>query len=242
VIPLPISDENPTSRTPVVTIALIVLNILAWFFELSHGVGMSTWDYGAIPAFLTHGVRDGAVSIPDVGQQILHQEVPWPLTLLTSMFMHGSWLHILGNMWFLWIFGDNVEDAMGRGKYLVFYLLCGLIAALAQVLPQFDSREPMVGASGAIAGVLGAYLMLYPRARVRCLWIIIILITTIYVPAWLILGIWFLSQFLLVLQPDSHVAWMAHVGGFIAGFLLVQLFVSRPPPRRDHWPALYSRV
>jgi membrane associated rhomboid family serine protease len=244
VIPLPISDENPTLRRPVVTVALIAVNVIFFLFEKIQDPTLlySTLHYGAIPAFLIHGVSGGVIVDSQVGRQLVQQDVPWPMTIFTSMFMHGGWLHLLGNMWFLWIFGDNIEDAMGRVKYLLFYLLCGLIAALAQVFAQLDTVEPMVGASGAIAGVLGAYLMLYPRARVRCLWIIIILITTIYVPAWLILSIWFFSQFLMYLQPGSHVAWMAHVGGFIAGFLLVRLFVSRPPPRREHWPPLYSRA
>jgi membrane associated rhomboid family serine protease len=240
VIPLPISDENPPSRTPVVTIALIVVNTIVWLFELGHGVTLSTLDYGAIPSFLLHGARDGILHLPEIGRVGLHQEVPWPWTVLTSMFMHGSWLHIIGNMWFLWIFGDNVEDAMGPVKYLIFYLLCGLAAAAAQVLSSPASTVPMVGASGAIAGVLGAYLMLYPHARVRCLWILFILITTVYVPAWLLLGVWFVSQFWM---PGQGVAWMAHVGGFVTGFALVRLFVGRmPPKRRDHFPPLWQRT
>jgi membrane associated rhomboid family serine protease len=238
VIPLPISDENPTARRPVVTIALIVVNVVVWLLEVSNVEGV-TLSFGAIPAFLTHGVSAGPVQISEFARDQIAQGVPWPLTIFTSMFMHGSWMHIIGNMWFLWVFGDNVEDVMGRFKFLVFYLLCGFLAALAQVLSVPDSTAPMVGASGAIAGVLGAYLMLFPRARVRCLWIIIILITTIYVPAWLLLGVWFISQFFV---QGAGVAWMAHVGGFIAGFLLVRLFARRPPPRRDHWPALYSRA
>jgi membrane associated rhomboid family serine protease len=251
VIPLPISDENPTARRPYVTYALIVVNVLAWFLELSYGgangganVGdqlqQVTYDFGAIPSFIVHGVRDGNVLVPDVGRVLLHQGVPWPLTILTSMFMHGGWLHIIGNMWFLWIFGDNVEDAMGPVKYIIFYLTCGVAAAMAQVLSSPSSTIPMVGASGAIAGVLGAYLMLYPHARVRCLWVLFIFITTVYVPAWLLLGIWFVSQFLM---PGTGVAWMAHVGGFVTGFLLVRLFVTRrPPPRRTTFPPLWERV
>jgi membrane associated rhomboid family serine protease len=143
-------------------------------------------------------------------------------------------------MWFLWIFGDNVEDAMGSVKYLIFYLVCGFAAASAQVLTSASSQLPMVGASGAIAGVLGAYLLLYPHARVRCLLILFILITFVYVPAWLILGLWFISQFFI---PGEGVAWMAHVGGFVAGFALVFVFVRRrPPPRRDHFPPLWQRA
>jgi membrane associated rhomboid family serine protease len=229
VIPLPISDENPTSRTPVVTILLIVVNALVWLYELGHGVELSLLDYGAIPAWVLHGIRDGRLLLPDGERVFLHQEVPPPFSILTSMFMHASWLHIIGNLWFLWIFGDNVEDRMGPVKYLVFYLLCGVAAAMAQIAVMPDNTTPMVGASGAIAGVLGAYALLYPRARVRCLWILIIFITTIRVPAWLLLGIWFLSQFLV--PSGSGVAWMAHVGGFVTGLILVKLFARRPPPR-----------
>jgi membrane associated rhomboid family serine protease len=240
VIPIPISDENPAVRKPYVTTALIIINALAWLYEFFvHGVGLSTFDYGAIPAWLLHGIRDGWV-MTESGRQLLHQEVPWPLTVVTSMFMHGSWLHIIGNMWFLWIFGDNVEDAMGHVRYAVFYFVCGVAAAAAQVLAAPGSLIPMVGASGAIAGVLGAYLLLYPRARVKCLWFVIIFFMFIYVPAWLLLGLWFVSQFFV---GGSEVAWMAHVGGFITGFALVRLFVPRrPPPRRTQFPPLFQRV
>ncbi len=226
-IPLPLRDENPTSRVPVVTILLIVANALCWVFELYHGVDLSTLDYGAIPYWVLHGISDGRLNLPGAGVVRLQQEVPEPLPVLTSMFMHGSWAHIIGNMWFLWIFGDNVEDAMGRGRFVVYYLLCGVIAAMAQILSMPASTAPMVGASGAIAGVLGGYLVLYPRARVRCLWILIIFITTIDVPAWLLLGVWFLSQFLIPM--GAGVAWMAHVGGFVAGVALIKLFT-----RDDH--------
>jgi membrane associated rhomboid family serine protease len=241
VIPIPISDENPTTRTPWATYTLIGLNVLVWFFELSRGVFQSTFDYGAIPSWVLHHLRDGVLRFGiEQGPVTLHQEVPWPWTVVTSMFMHGGWLHIIGNMWFLWIFGDNVEEAMGSVKYIAFYLLCGLAAAMAQVLSSPASQVPMVGASGAIAGVLGAYIVLYPHARVRCLWILFIIITTVYVPAWLLLGIWFISQFII---PGEGVAWMAHVGGFVTGFLLVRLFViRRPPPRRDGFPPLWQRV
>jgi membrane associated rhomboid family serine protease len=240
VIPLPISDENPTARTPWATYAIIAVNVVAWLYELSIGVPQATFDYGAIPSFVLHMARDGYIDINQLAQGPLHQLVPWPLSILSSMFMHGGWLHIIGNMWFLWIFGDNVEDAMGSVKYLVFYLLCGVAAAMAQVLSSPASQIPMVGASGAIAGVLGAYIVLFPHARVRCLWILFIIITTVYVPAWLLLGIWFVSQFFIA---GEGVAWMAHVGGFVVGFLLVRLFVTRrPPPRRDRFPPLWQRV
>ena len=226
-IPIPISDENQAERKPYVTIALIVLNALAWFYELSFGVQDATVAYGAIPGLILHGAS-------------VRGAVPWPWGVVTSMFMHGSWMHIIGNMWFLWIFGDNVEEAMGPVKFLVFYLVCGVVAAMSQIVLSADSQIPMVGASGAIAGVLGAYILLFPHARVRCIWILFILITTVYVPAWLLLGIWFVSQFFI---PGQGVAWMAHVGGFVAGFALVRLFVTRrPPPRRDSFPPLWQRV
>jgi membrane associated rhomboid family serine protease len=217
-----------------------VINSLVWLFQVFHGVEQSTLEYGLVPQWLINGVHEGLLLLPDAGHVPVTQPVPWPWTVLTSMFMHGSWLHIIGNMWFLWIFGDNVEDVMGRVKYVIFYLLCGVAAALTQVLSTPNELVPMVGASGAIAGVLGAYLMLFPRARVRCLWWIFILVTTIYVPAWLLLGLWFLSQFLM---REPGVASMAHVGGFVVGFLMVRLFVMRrPPPRRPNFPPLWTRA
>ena len=210
------------------TVAMIAANGLAWVFELYHGVALATLDYGLIPSWLLAGIREGPIFLPRLGQAVLHQEVPFPWTALTAMFMHGGWLHILGNMWFLWIFGDNVEDAMGGLRFLAFYLLCGLAAALAQILVTPSSTQPMVGASGAIAGVLGAYLLLYPRARVRCLWVLILFVTFVNIPAWALLGLWFVSQFFVPME--SGVAWMAHVGGFVAGFAMARLFV--PPSLR----------
>src|SRR5512143_3294251 len=132
-IPLPIRDDAPRLRFPAMTLGLIALNGAAWIFELQHGVALATLDYGLIPSWLLQGIRDGPIFLPQVGRVVLHQEVPFPWTVLTAMFMHGGWLHIVGNMWFLWIFGDNIEDAMGRLRFLVFYLLCGVAAALTQV-------------------------------------------------------------------------------------------------------------
>jgi membrane associated rhomboid family serine protease len=227
VIPLPIRDNIPSLRRPVAVYLLVAVNLLAWLFQLAHGVELSVLDYGAIAPWILHGVRDGVVQLPEIGAVQLHQEVPSQLTILTSMFLHGGWLHLIGNMWFLWIFGDNVEDALGPVRFLGFYLLCGLIAAGAQILGSAHAVIPMVGASGAIAGVLGAYARLYPRARVRCLWVLIIFITTIELPAWLLLAVWLGSQFLL--PSGSGVAWLAHVAGFAAGFLLIPLVI--PPDR-----------
>ncbi len=232
-IPLPIRDDAPRLRFPAMTVALITANAAAWLFELDHGVALATLDYGLIPSWFLAGIREGPIFLPNLGRAVLHQEVPFPWTLLTAMFMHGGWLHIIGNMWFLWIFGDNVEDAMGRARFLAFYLLCGLAAALAQVVVTPSSAAPMVGASGAIAGVLGAYLLLYPRARVRCLWVLIVFVTFVNIPAWALLGVWFASQFFVPLE--SGVAWMAHVGGFVAGFVMVRFFVSPPSRPRSAW-------
>jgi len=214
------------------TTTLIAMNTLAWLYELHHGVGLSTLDYGMIPSWILGGIRDGPIYLPGVGRAVLHQEVPFPWTLLTAMFMHGGWLHILSNMWFLWVFGDGIEGAMGGLKFLTFYLLSGLVAAGAQVLATPASAEPMVGASGAIAGVLGAYLVLYPRTRIRCLWVLIVFITFVNIPAWVLLALWFLSQFFVPVQ--AGIAWMAHVGGFLAGLLFARFFVShlRPAFRR----------
>jgi len=230
VIPIPLSDENPTRNRPIATVALIVANVAAWFYELAHGVDLSVLDYGVIPQWMLRGISSGPILLPNHIHAELHQEVAWPLTVFTAMFMHGSWLHIIGNMWFLWIFGDNLEDRMGPVRYVLFYLVCGVLAAGTQILATPGSVAPMVGASGAIAGVLGGYILLYPAARVRCLWVLVIFITTVRIPAFILLGLWFLSQFLT--PASSGVAWEAHVGGFLAGLALVKLFVddSEMPP------------
>jgi len=228
VLPIPLSDDNPTERPPIATIGIIAVNILAWVYELSRGVTLSVLDYGLITAWFLQGVREGRIVLGERAF-VLIQEVPWPLSAFTAMFMHASWMHIIGNMWFLWIFGDNLEDRMGRARYLAFYLLCGLIAAAAQIAFAPGATTPMVGASGAIAGVLGGYALLYPHARVRCLWWFIIFVNIIHVPAAILLGLWFLFQFLT--PVDSGVAWMAHVGGFLGGLALGRLFVRPSPPR-----------
>ena len=208
-------------------LAVIAVNVAAFLYELHHGVLLSTLDYGLIPDWLLHGRREGPIELPGVGTVVLHQEVPVLLTIFTSMFLHGGWLHLIGNMWFLWVFGDHVEGEMGGLRFVAFYLLCGIAAAIAQVAITPGATAPMVGASGAIAGVLGAYLRLHPHARVRCLWILIVFVTFVDLRAWILLGVWFLSQFFMPI--DAGVAWMAHVGGFIAGFLVVPLFVRAPP-------------
>jgi membrane associated rhomboid family serine protease len=203
-----------------------------WIFVQGAGatipLARSVCELGLIPGELTAslppGTRfpmgEGLICATDPGRQLLH--------LFTSMFMHGSWMHLLGNMWFLWLFGNNVEDSMGRLRFIVFYLLSGLAAAMGQILTNPDSAIPMVGASGAISGVMGGYLLLYPKVRVYTLVWILFLITTVAVPAWVMLGYWFLIQFVSGLAAFGGdvggVAFWAHVGGFVAGVVLVKLF------------------
>ncbi|WP_114393917.1 rhomboid family intramembrane serine protease [Oleisolibacter albus] len=220
---LPIADDNPTLRRPIVTIGLIVACILVHLWQRSLGeAGGQTAIYvlGVIPAVLF-----GQASLPPDWPA-----VPALATIFTSMFLHGGWLHLAGNMLFLWIFGNNVEDSMGRGRFLLFYLLCGVAAALAQAISAPGSSVPMVGASGAIGGVLGAYMLLHPLANVRVFAWIIIIVRIVNVPAVLVLGLWFAGQVLSgVSTPTSGggVAFWAHVGGFLAGALLIPFFRHR---------------
>jgi membrane associated rhomboid family serine protease len=220
---IPLRDDNPSSSKPVVTIALIVLCVLMFLWQLSLGAlggQRAIYALGVIPAVLL-----GDVQLPhDL------QLVPASATVLTSMFMHGGWMHLIGNMLYLWIFGDNVEDSMGHGRYLVFYLLCGVAAALAQALPDPSSEIPMVGASGAISGVLGAYLLLHPHARVLVAVPFGFILHTMRLPAGLVLVLWFGLQLLSNLMAPGQgggVAFRAHIGGFIAGMLLVSVFKKR---------------
>lgn len=232
----PLRDENPTLRTPLATSAIITLNVLVWAGMQGFGTPMpllhSLCDWALIPAELLGRISEGdTISLGPNVDCILEDRIPW-LTPLTSMFMHGSWMHLIFNMWFLWIFGDNVEDAMGSTRFVVFYLLCGLAAATAQILTDPGSAVPMVGASGAIGGVLGAYARLYPNARVENLVPLGFYVTIVAVPAYFMLGYWFLLQLLAGLFSDPSqggVAFWAHVGGFLAGLYLVG-----PMHRRDY--------
>ena len=215
---IPLRDVIPSRTTPIFNIAFIILNAAAFVFEL-------TLPPRTLTSFIyTYGVVPGQLS---------------PMSLVTSMFLHGGWLHFLGNMLYLWIFGDNVEDRLGHFRYVFFYLLCGVAAALAQVVMNPASTMPMVGASGAIAGVMGAYFVLYPHSRVLALVPLFIIWEVIEVPAIIFLGIWFLMQFFSgvgsiasdeTLQA-GHVAFWAHVAGFVAGVLAV--LVLRKPARRQ---------
>jgi membrane associated rhomboid family serine protease len=221
---IPLRDTQPSRTVPVVTILLIVINVLVFFYELS----LDPWSrnhliaqYGMVPEHLRYS------------------------TFVTSMFLHGGWMHITGNMWFLWIFGDNVEDILGHVPYLLFYLLCGVAAAAAHVALNPDSSMPTVGASGAIAGVMGAYLVKFPHARVLTLVPIFFFLTTYELPAFVILGWWFVIQFFSGVGSVAYsraaqggVAWFAHIGGFLTGIALIYLFPTSKPyeQRRDlHW-------
>ncbi len=247
----PYKDDNPTLATPVVTLAIIAVNVVAWLAlqrgGVEPGLARSFCELGLIPGELLGRVPQGTV-VP-LGPHIACEiGAPAPHTVLTSMFLHGSWFHLLGNMWFLWIFGNNVEDSMGRGRFVAFYLLCGMLAAVGHIALQPGSAIPMVGASGAISGVMGAYLVLYPRVRVHMLLIIVIFITTFTVPAYLMLFYWLFLQVLggatAIGAEGGGVAFAAHLGGFVAGAALIKLFARRDlvEAHRRHVRNLERRV
>lgn len=223
---IPIRDENPTRRTAYVTIAIIVLCVLVFIWQLSHPARAQqalVYSLGFIPATVFADAR----LPPEL------YLVPPEMTLFTAMFMHGGLLHLGGNMLYLWIFGNNVEDAMGRVRFVLFYLLCGVAASFAQAWSNPDSTLPMIGASGAVAGVLGAYLLLHPSARVLVVLPLGFILYPFHLPAVAVLGIWFLIQFISYggSSPDEPgVAWLAHVGGFLAGMALIPLFKERGIP------------
>ena len=238
---LPLRDENPVVRRPITVMVIIGINVVVWAFIQGFGnplqLAQSFCLYALIPGELLGTVSQYShVQIGNELQCPLNNNAGI-LTPLTSMFLHGGWFHILGNMWFLWVFGDNVEDAMGWQRFILFYLLCGLAAAAAQMVSNPDSMAPMVGASGAIGGVMGGYARLYPKARVHTLIFLGIFITTVSLPAYVMLGYWFVLQLLggipAVDGGEGGVAFWAHVGGFVAGVLLVNL-MSRPDYLADH--------
>jgi membrane associated rhomboid family serine protease len=226
---IPLKDDLPTERTPIVTYAIVAANVAAFLWQLQVGLDLSAQRGGAIPYEI--------LTFRDVEWRAL---VPPPFTILTSMFLHGGWLHLGFNLLTLWIFGNNVEDALGRLRYLVFYVLSGVAAALAQSLASAatgDVLVPMVGASGSIAGVLAAYLVLFPRSRVLTAVIVIVFVRLLYLPArFFILG-WFALQVLSVVlggTPGGGIAFFAHIGGFVAGWLLVRVVGRRPTWRARH--------
>jgi membrane associated rhomboid family serine protease len=220
----PLRDTQPSYTRPYVTITLIVINVMVFLFEVS----LDGWSRNAFVA--TYGLVPENFSV---------------FNLVTSAFLHGGWMHLLGNMWFLWIFGDNIEDILGHGKYLIFYLVCAAVAGITQTFLTTDPRVPMVGASGAIAGVMGAYIVKFPHARILSLVTIIFFFTTVEVPAWVMLIIWFVTQFFNGVGTIAYshasqggVAFFAHVGGFVAGALLISTLSTkrRYSNRRDlYW-------
>lgn len=243
---IPLKDENPTVLPPIVTLGLIGVTSLVWLFVQGAGtepaLASSVCRLGLIPGELLGRVSEG-VAIPLGGGLSCRLGSPgaWH-TVLSSMFLHGSWFHLLGNMWFLWVFGNNIEDSMGHGRFLVFYLVAGVLAAAAQVMVDPDSPVPMVGASGAISGVMGAYLVLYPTARIHMLVFLGFFLTRVVVPAYLMLLYWAFLQFVGTLPalagvgPEGGVAFAAHLGGFIAGLVLIKLFA------RSEFVARHRRV
>jgi rhomboid family protein len=259
----PLKDNIPTDRFPVVTVTLILINVAVFLF-FQHPTGLSGVDerkvvqYGAIPYELTHPGRHCELATavnPDTGERVgvpacegkvvetdagpqtvasVTDTTPTWVTAFTSMFMHGGFLHIIGNMLFLWIFGNNVEDSMGRPRFVVYYLLGGLAALAGQVVFALNSTAPTIGASGAVAAVLGGYLVLFPRARILTVVFIIFFFTLIELPALVMLGLWFLQQIYFSvaelsdpLGQGSGVAYWAHIGGFVFGLLLIRAFATR---------------
>ena len=230
---IPLHDDNPTQQTPIVTIIFIGLCVLTYAYQSSlpqEPGAVFALQYGAIPALIF-----GHASFPDGAAAI-----PASMTLLTSMFLHGSWMHLLGNMLYLWIFGNNIEDTMGHWKFIVFYMLCGILAALSHALTDTASPIPMVGASGAISAVLGAYLLLFPRAHVL---VLLPVLGMTRVPAGIVLGMWFVTQLISggmsVGRTGGGVAFFAHIGGFLAGMALIGVFkradVRFFAPARSPW-------
>ncbi len=218
---IPLKDRNPTHKVPYVTVVLIAVNVAVFVYEISLGESLPAFfdRYGIIPAHVYATLTGEVISISVLG------------TLFSSMFLHGGWLHLGGNMLYMWVFGDNVEDKLGHGRFIIFYLLCGLASAVLHVVIEPASTIPTIGASGAIAGVLGAYATMFPRARVVTLIPIFIFIQIAELPALLVLGFWFVLQFfngmLALGESDAQmggVAWWAHIGGFAAGVLLVRTF------------------
>ena len=217
----PIYDDVPTKRIPIITIAIIIINTVVYIYQISLIDGYSAFVYymGLIPYEISHNME-----IMANGPSLIYSAI------FTSMFIHGSFIHLAGNMLFLWIFGNNVEDYVGRVNFIIFYFICGITSALTQVLTDINSTIPVIGASGAIAGILGAYLVLYPKAKVNTLIIFGFFIRIIKIPAVVVLSFWILYQFLYGISSlaersgEGGTAWFAHIGGFIIGFLLIKIY------------------
>jgi membrane associated rhomboid family serine protease len=221
---IPLRDDIPSYRKPVVTIGLIVANVVVFFLELSSKGGFENFilQYGAIPSEVTSGI-----------ELTSRFSFPIPLTLFTSMFMHGGLFHLGGNMLYLWIFGDNMEDKLGHIRFFFFYVICGIVASLTHILTSPHSEIPMIGASGAIAGVLGAYFIRFPQAQIWTLVFFGFFVRVVRIPALLVLGFWFILQLLYGLpslgsQVSGGTAWFAHIGGFVAGIVLLRIMRKYP--------------
>ncbi len=233
---IPFRDENPTIHIPVVTYAIVAVNVAVWLLVermgASYPLAQAICSYGLIPGQLTGHVAAGAAIELGPGLYCPIGHGPAYARIVTSMFLHGSWMHIIMNMWFFWIFGNNIEDSMGRGRFAAFYLMCGIVAALAQVAMDPASPVPIVGASGAISGVMGAYLVLYPRVRVYTFVPLGFFLTPIALPAWAMLGYWIALQLFSALpqvagvQSNGGVAFWAHIGGFAMGAATIKLFAN----------------
>jgi membrane associated rhomboid family serine protease len=226
----PYRDDNPTLATPVVTLLFIIANVAVWVLIQGMGneptLSRSVCELGLIPGEFLGRLPEGfSVPLGPATACVVGEDRSW-VTPLTSMFLHGGWFHLIGNMWFLWVFGNNVEDSMGHFRFFLFYILCGLAAAATQTFMNPSSPIPMVGASGAISGIMGAYIVLYPRVRVHMLIFLGFFITRIVVPAYLMLGYWFVIQLLggSFSREAGGVAFWAHAGGFVAGAVLIYLF------------------
>lgn len=233
---IPYKDENPTELTPVVTVGLIIVNTLVWLLVQGGGLNTpelarSVCQLGLVPGEVLHALTPGtSVPLGPGMHCVVTAQANW-WTVITSMFLHAGWVHLIGNMWFLWVFGNNIEDSMGHGRFVVFYLLCGIAAATAQIISDPHSAVPMVGASGAISGVMGAYVLLFPRVRVHTLVWLGFFVTTVTLPAYVMLGYWFFYQLLLgtvtaLTRMEGGTAFWAHVGGFLAGLALIRLFAN----------------
>jgi membrane associated rhomboid family serine protease len=223
---IPLKDDSPIERFPFITLGLIALNALVYIYQLTLPSLQSEaliFRYGAIPYNLTHPLAKDLLYVT---------ALPPTLTVFSAMFLHGGFIHLASNMLYLWIFGDNIENALGPLRFVLFYLLSGFFAAVFHIFSDPTATIPMIGASGAIAGILGAYLILFPRANVSTLFIFIIIIRVIKVPAVLVLGFWFLIQLLNAGTEGGSVAWYAHIGGFITGILLIKIF--KPAPARTY--------
>jgi len=234
---IPLRDDNPTTIVPVMTVGLIVLNVLVFLYQISlgpRGGELFVYQFGAIPSVI-------------FGSQTLPSElvaIPASFSIFTSMFLHGGYMHLIGNMLYLWIFGNNIEDAMSHGRFVVFYLLTGVVASMSHFLTDVTSEIPTIGASGAISGVLGAYILLYPRARVLVLIPLGFFMRVMYIPAGFVLGFYFVIQVFQgtfsLGEGGGGVAWFAHIGGFMAGLLLVGLF-KQPTVRFFNQPHHHPR-